>query len=251
VIFTNNMKKFFFLIALLVTVAGFAQKLPPKPNPPKLVNDYINLLTTDQRDALERKLVAYDDSTSTQITVVAVSDLGGADIADFAVALGREWGVGGKEFSNGVVIVVYRSEDNTKRKVFIATGYGMESTVSDITAKQIVDYDIVPNFKANDYYRGLDNGTTAIMKAAAGKYKAPENYRKDKGMSFKTMMLIIFIIFILITVLSSGGGRNGGMMSRRGYSPWIGPTWINTGGGGGFGGFGGGSFGGGGAGGDW
>jgi uncharacterized protein len=257
----------FLFVALASWAQGIEKYIPDVPNPPRLVNDYLNLLSPSQRDELERKLVAYDDSTSNQIAVITIGDIGDYDISDFAVALGRKWGVGGqKEFSNGIVLVILIDKERNQRKVWIATGYGLEGAIPDITAKQIIENDIIPNFKANDIYRGLDEGTSDLMRAAAGEYKAPAGYSKrgnDGGGSGVFLAIIIFIVIMIIISRSGRGG--GGMMSRRGYRGWNSPVWwLPTGGsggggggwsggssGGGFGGFGGGSFGGGGAGGSW
>lgn len=258
------MKKLLTIFSLLlVSFVSFAQSsfdpktlLQQKPN--RLVNDYTNTLTSDQQQALENKLVAFDDSTSTQIAVVIIPTLNGEDVADFNVKLGRAWGVGGKEFSNGVVLLIAKGD----RKLNIATGYGVEGALPDITAKHIIDDQIVPNFKGNDYYRGIEEGTDAIMQAVKGEYTAPEGYHKTSGTSIGK---IIFIIIIIIIFLASSNGRRGGgsFMSRRGFAAWTIANMLSGGGGrssgwsggggssGGFGGFGGGSFGGGGASGSW
>ena len=121
------MKHLFSLIScLLITFALHAQEYPARPNPPRLVNDYVNLLTPDQQQSLESKLVAYNDSTSTQIAVVIMESIGGADPGDYATELGRQWGVGGKEFNNGVIILITTGGGQGRRHVFIAPGYGLE-----------------------------------------------------------------------------------------------------------------------------
>jgi uncharacterized protein len=257
---------------LLVGVAfmGISQKVPPRPNPPRLVNDFTNTLTPDQIATLEQKLVAYDDSTSNQIAIVIIASTEDYAPVDYATKLGREWGVGNKKTNNGVIILIAKNE----RSIFIAPGYGLEGAIPDITAKSIIDNEIRPNFRENDFYKGLDLGTTAIMKAAAGEYKPPAGYRTKKGKSGGGSLLgIIIILFIIMMLAGRGGGRGGrggGMMSRRGYSDMAagallgsllggggrGGSGFGGGGfggssGGGFGGFGGGSFGGGGAGGSW
>lgn len=251
-------------ISLLVTVASFSQnKSGPdellKNKPTQLVNDYTGTLTTDQRQALENKLVAFDDSTSTQITVVIIPSLNGNDIADYNVKLGRAWGVGGKEFNNGVVLLIAKGD----RKLNIATGYGVEGALPDITCKRIIDNVIVPNFKGDDYYRGIEEGTDAIMQAVKGEYTAPADYHKKKGTGSAGRIIFIIIMIILFLVIKGGRGGGGSFMSRRGFAAWTignmlsgggsGGGWSGGGGGssGGFGGFGGGSFGGGGASGSW
>jgi uncharacterized protein len=257
------MNRIFFTILFLVTFfVGVAQKVPPRPSPPRLVNDYTNTLSADQVATLERKLVAYDDSTSNQIVVVIVPSTNDYAPVDYATKLGREWGVGNKKTNNGVVLLIAKDD----RQIFIAPGYGLEGAIPDITAKSIIENIIKPNFKEKDFYRGIDLGTTAIIKAALGEYKAPAGYRKKGNKSGGSPIVFIVIILIIIFIISRGGGRGGGMVSRRGYGDFmtgaiLGNLLGGRGGdggwggggssGGGFGGFGGGSFGGGGSGGSW
>lgn len=257
------MKRLLVFALLLLAQISHAQNIPAKPNPPRLVNDFAHVLTPDQIDALERKLVAYDDSTSTQIVVVTVESTGDYAIEDYARKILRDWGVGNKKTSNGVVLLAAISD----HKIRIETGYGMEGSIPDITASHIIESEITPNFKSGNYYRGFDAGTDAIFKAAAGEYKAPDDYNK-RGHTGGGSIIGVFIIFIIIIFILSrfgGGSGGGGVMSRGGFSPWIAAALINNlgggggggwsggggGGGGGFGGFGGGGGGGGGASGSW
>lgn len=272
------MKNFFFFLTFFFSLAAFAQiesAVPPVPNPPRLVNDFSgSFLTGEQVQALENKLVKYDDTTSNQIAIVIVDQLHGYSIDDYAIALGRKWGVGGqKQFSNGVVILINTGTKGDKRGVFIATGYGLEGAVTDLVAGEIVQNNLLPNFKAGNNYRGLDEATDNIIAAAAGRYKAPDGYHQGEGRGpgFFTIIILIVVVFIILSIISRKGGGGGGYVSRRGYTndwggrsgglPWIipggfsggggGGGWSGGGGGGGFGGFGGGGFGGGGAGGSW
>lgn len=255
------MKKIFyiFLFAFAFSLTGFSQSKPisiesvisNKPNPPKLVNDYAGILTADQQQALENKLVKLDDSTSTQITVVIVPTLDGMDPADAALKIGRSWGIGDKKNNSGVILLIAVQD----RKLNISPGYGLEGALPDITASHIIREVIVPNFKGNDYYRGIDEGTDAIIKAVKGEYKTPR--KKGKGDLSAGKILLIIIIIVLLLSVGSGGGGGGTFMSRRGAGPLFFPMGGGFGGGrgssggGGFGGFGGGSFGGGGASGSW
>ena len=259
------MKKFLLPILLLLASVSMGQiekVIPPQPVPARLVVDLTGTLAPDQRDALEAKLVAYDDTTSNQIAVVIIPTTGDYDISEVAYMIGRKWGVGNKEFNNGIVFLVAKND----RKVFIATGYGLEGAIPDITAKRIIENEVVPNFRGNDYYRGIDFGVDALILAAAGEYEAPAGYgnrgRKGTGGNLLGLIIIFLIILFILSRINRGGG--GAFMSRRGYRNWTGPStmwfppsggggsgWGGGGGGGGFGGFGGGGFGGGGAGGSW
>jgi uncharacterized protein len=257
------MKRLLLPLLILLSVSTRAQiekVLPAQPNPPRLVTDLTGTLSADQQQALERKLVAYDDSTSNQIAVVIIPTTGDYDISEFSFALGRKWGIGNKKNNNGVLLLIAKND----RKVFIAPGYGLEGAIPDITAKQIIETEVVPNFKSNDFYRGIEYGTDAIMDAARGEYKAPAGYAdRGKGGGGVPVILIVFLVIFILWIISRRGGGGGSFMSRRGYRNFPGPVifpsggWsgggggFGGGGGGGFGGFGGGSFGGGGAGGSW
>lgn len=264
------MKRILLIISLLLSLCALSQGInkvvPARPSPPRLVNDLADVLTPLEEQALEQKLVAYDDSTSNQIAVVTMQTTGDYPIEDVALQILRTWGVGNKEKDNGIVILAAIKD----RKIWISTGYGMEGAVPDITAKNIIENDILPRFREGSYYRGLDAGTTSLIKAAAGEYTAPEGYadrgRRGGGFSLGKLILGIIILWVLLGIFGGRGG-GGGMMSRRGYRRWGGGPIIipggwggggwsggggfGGGGGGGFGGFGGGGGGGGGAGGNW
>lgn len=252
------MKNWFTIFSLFLMLPAFSQiekQLPEAPNPPRLVVDQTSTLTADQIDALERKLVTYDDSTSNQIAVVIIHTTGDYDISEFATALGRKWGIGNKKNNNGVLLLVAKDD----RSVFIAPGYGLEGALPDITCKQIISDIIVPQFKGNDFFRGLDEGTDVIIKAAAGEYTPPEGYSNRKKKKNPIPGIIILIIILAILFRSRGGGSSigGGRSFRHPGGMWFPPGGgfgggnFGGGSGGGFGGFGGGSFGGGGAGGNW
>src|SRR5215831_2390169 len=121
------MKRILFITTLIISLWTSAQEIPNRPSPPKLVNDFAkSLLTQEQVATLEQKLVNYDNSTSNQIAVVIVDNLGGYDPVDYGTELGRKWGVGNKDFNNGVIILVSTGGGQGNRKVAIIPGYGLE-----------------------------------------------------------------------------------------------------------------------------
>lgn len=250
-----------FLFSILFWLAGHAQNVLPKPNPPRLVTDQAGVLSPEQVDILEQKLVALDDSSSNQIAVVLVKNLDGAEIEDYAVKLFREWGIGDKRTNNGVLILASMEE----HKVWIEVGYGLEGAIPDVVASDIIHNLIVPRFKEGNYYRGIDAGIDALTKAAVGEYKMARPRSGNSGSPAGSIITVVIILFFVILIIGrSGGGGGGGLGSianaiilssllngdRGGRSNWGGGG-FGGGGGGGFGGFGGGSAGGGGAGGSW
>ena len=241
---------------------SYLDNLPARPSPPRLVNDFTGTLSASARGALERKLVAFDDSTGSQVAVVLVRTTDGVAPSDYATELGRAWGVGRSESSDGVVLLV-ATED---RDVFIATGYGTSGALTDATAGTIVRNVIVPAFRRGNFYGGIDEATTAIMGAMSGEFEAPTARTGGGEEGIPTILCCLFILFVFLVVKSSrhksppsSGGGGTRRRRRRGPGVIVIPSGGFGGGGGfgwggfggGFGGFGGGGFGGGGAGGSW
>jgi uncharacterized protein len=267
------------MLLLLMVFSAIAQPpyegIPPRPDPPRLVNDFSGTLSSNDIARLEHKLVAFNDTTSTQITVVLVKDLAGYDKAQFADLLGEQWGVGQKGKDNGIVVLVKPKVADGKGEAFIAPGYGLGGAVPDAVAKRIVEEEMIPEFKNNNYYGGLDRGTNVLMELTAGEYSGDDYMKRTDGGGLGAFVGLIIFIVIISWLLSRGRG----MRNYTGRSSSL-PFWtalflanqmgnssrgkwgdfksgggsfggFGGGGGGGFGGFGGGSFGGGGAGGSW
>ncbi len=253
----TDLKILFFVVAFLSFLSTYAQfKIPEKPSLQTSVYDYANLLTPEEKTQLEEKLIQYSDSTSTQIVVVTIESLKGESIDVLSTNWAQKWGIGQAKEDNGVMILLAKQE----RQISIRPGYGVEDKLIAATCGQIIDYVIVPEFKAGSYYRGLDKGADAIIDAIKGKFKSQQkNHKKDRFPFLPIIIIIIVIIFII-----SRGGRNGGrgggldlgdiiLLSSLGRSSGGGFGGGSFGGGGGGfgGGFGGGGFSGGGASGSW
>jgi uncharacterized protein len=258
----QNMKRTFLLLLLSLTCSlGYSQTFPAKPN--HLVNDYTQTLSAEQVAALEQKLVAFDDSTSIQIAVVFIRSLDGYDINDYGYQLGRAWGIGGKAKNTGILVLASIGD----RKVTIQTGYGMEGVLPDAITKRIIENEIKPNFKAGDYYSGMNDATDAIISYTKGEYKNDKPKKGEKGFPVGLIVIIVIAIIILISKGGKGGGGRNVIGGRGGADLvwWSLLAGLGSGGGGrndggfggggsgggGFGGFGGGSFGGGGSSGSW
>lgn len=274
------LRRFALILALLAGAASTAAQggrpyesrvdIPARPSPPQLVNDFTGTLSNAERDALERKLVAFSDSAGSQVAVVLVSTTDGVAPVDYATEILRAWGVGRAGIDDGVVLLVATGD----REVFIATGLGAEGALTDATAGTIVRAILVPRFRQGAFYAGIDEATDAIVAALSGEFEAPTGTSRGGGEGgVSSVLCLLFVIFIVLVVLSSrhgpppSSGSGGGRRRRRRSGPgvivipsggWGGGFGGGSGGfggggfgGGGFGGFGGGFGGGGGAGGSW
>ncbi|MGV3632562.1 MAG: TPM domain-containing protein [Bacteroidota bacterium] len=251
---------FFFLqFAVLAQRPG----IPEKPNPPRLVNnlskEFPDFITASEAETLEQKLEAFSNETSNQVLVVIVDDLNGYEPWDFATELGQQWQVGQEKEDNGIVILIKPTGGQGERKTYIAVGRGLEGAIPDMTANDIVNNELIPNFKDGNFYKGIDDACNVIMSLAKGEYNHKDYSKKSKGFSGIAIVIAIIVIIILLVKFGpKGNNRGGGSGWTYGAAGFFGGYRSGSGGwggssssGGGFGGFGGGSFGGGGSGGSW
>ncbi len=275
---------FVLFIALLSFSLSFAQfDIPKKPTDPEIIKkDYVvydkgEFLKPYEKEQLRLKLIKYADTTSTQIVIAIIPSTKGEEIKYLGTNWGHEWGIGGSEKNDNGIFILLAHKD---RKIAINTGYGVEHLLTDAMSKRIIERDIIPYFKQNDYYGGLNRGTDAIFEVMNGEYKGTRQSSNGGGFPVGIIFILFFIFIIILISISKnrrgGGGNNRGRRSdasdileaiilsnmgrgsyRRGSSGWGGSSggggWSSGGSsGGGFGGgFGGGGFGGGGASGGW
>ena len=258
-----------FLGLFLISRAVFAQfDIPPVPNFQTSVYDYVGLLNSSEKSALENKLVKYSDTTSTQIVVAIIATTKGENIGLLAPKWGHEWGVGQAKEDNGVFILLAKED----RKIWIAPGYGVEHKLTAGITGELIRNVIIPEFKKGDYYSGLDKGADAIFQVLKGEYQGTRKNSTGFPASAAVIIFIFFlIIFIIILIAISkgrGGGHGGSGGKKSDFDIWDaiilsnmgrgsyggrssgGSSWGGSSGGFG-GGFGGGGFSGGGAGGSW
>lgn len=269
-----NTRLYIWLLIWVLPWTAMGQ-IPERPVPPRLVNDFSGILDITQQQSLEDMLVQFDKETGTQIAVVIVPSLEGYDKADFAFRIGEQWGVGQHGKNNGIVVLVKPKTGGESGQVYIAVGYGLEGVIPDAIANRlVVNQEMIPRFRENDYYGGIVNGVGVIMNLAKGEF-TPQQYAEKSGHTLNrggaAFLLILLILTVVVFPLMKRGSQVHSTGSRN-LPWWLLLTMMNSGGkhrggwsdfssgrgsfgggfkGGGFGGFGGGSFGGGGAGGSW
>jgi uncharacterized protein len=255
-----------FLVCCLLSAALRADEVIP-PSPPRYFNDYTGTVRSETAASLDRQLEQFERDTSSQVVVAMYSKMqSDTAISDYANRVFRAWKIGQAKKNNGVLLLIFKDD----RKLWIEVGYGLEGALPDARAKQIIDREITPRFKAGDFDGGLTAGVNAILQSLRGEYKGTGRTANQRGVNGHSVLpfLIILLIFGVFVALIISRARRGTVYHRRGRTYW-GPFWGggwgsgggsssgSWGGGGGFsgggGGFsgGGGSSGGGGAGGSW
>lgn len=236
----------FFLLLCVISITIY-----PQPQVPLLKNyaeDFTNTLTREQLSALNQKLKTFEDTTSNQLVSLMIASLDDYPIEYYTMDVAEKNKIGQKDKDNGVLLFVAKND----KKLRIEVGYGLEGALPDALASSIIRNEIVPHFKKDDYYAGINSGINAIISASAGEYNADTKRKKDDGDPVSGIVIFLFIIFFLFNFFFRGkkGRRGNGIIFFPGS---FGGSSRGGFGGGGFGGFsgGGGGFGGGGASGGW
>lgn len=253
-------------LACTFAVVHAAEVIPPAPT--NHFNDYARIVSPATAQRLDEQLAQFERETSNQIVVAVFPRMeSDSSVEDYTVRVAQRWGVGQRDRRNGAVLFVFQQS----RDIRIVTGYGLEGAIPDARAKQIIENEIAPAFRAGNFDAGLTAGVNALMAAARGEYRGTGRtaaQTTSTGSARGGSSITTFVVFVIVILLLSRRSRRGGMLyGGRGRTMWGGTPWIGggrhggwgggggwsggrSGGGGSFSG-GGGSFGGGGAGGKW
>ncbi len=188
---------------MLMVLAGTAIAAPELPALTGQVVDQAGLLDAGQEAALVARLQTLMAETSNQMVVVTVPDLQGYDIAEFALELGRTWGIGQADKNNGLVLLVAPTE----RKVRFEVGYGLEGFMTDATSSHIIQREILPAFREGNFPKGINNGVDAAIGTMDGSY-TPDLSKSGSGKDDMGFIPMIMIGLIAISQIISRAFRS-------------------------------------------
>lgn len=202
----TQMRKFILTIFYIsVSVLANSQNFDFLPSQPSgMVNDYADMLSTNEEYNLEQKLRSYRDTTSNVIVIAIINSLEGYSREEIATELMNNWRIWEGERYNGVLILISK----TDRELKIEIGYGLEGAIPDAMANRIVQDILIPNLRNGSIYQGLDNATNAIIQLASGEYEGVgKNYSRSSNTNNDFPVDVLIIIGIIIIYLVSKGGK--------------------------------------------
>lgn len=182
-----------FVGAALWAAPAFAFTIPDTPS--GHVNDFAHVLSDETVQSIEIDLRTFAASTSNEIAVVTVPDMDGDYIEHYAVKVFEKWGIGKKERDNGVLLLIAMKE----HKLRIEVGYGLEGALPDSIAQDIIDNDMTPRMKAEDYDGAVESAVRDIMRATQGEYEGSEtrSYSASSDISFDLFNILIIPLVVL------------------------------------------------------
>jgi uncharacterized protein len=206
-------------LGLAWQACALAQEVQPVPPLSARVIDQTGTLDATQVSALEAKLAAFETQAGPQIVVLLVASTQPEDIAAYAQRVADAWKIGRREVGDGVLMLVAVQD----RRLRIEVAKALEGAVPDLAARQIIQNQIGPRFKQNDYAGGIHAGLDALMARIRGE-GLPEPKREGRPFSDRGglggLQIEELAMFFLVAVPVMGsvltgifGRRFGGLLT--------------------------------------
>lgn len=212
---------FITVLALSLNIIGCEQKVkqPLQPTAEFFVNDFAEIIDSDDKATMLKLGKALYDKTEAQAVVVTVESLNGADLEDFSIKLARDWGLGDEEKDNGVLLLLSESD----REIRLEIGRGLEGALPDSKTGRIIDYYGIEHLKNNDFSTGITEIYKAVVNEIYIEYgltpdddytpvdQLPTDEADDGLLGVLIYVIILFVVlFIVLSRFSGPGGRFGG-----------------------------------------
>jgi uncharacterized protein len=164
----KNLRSFFALLVLFLTVTAAFSQAPVIPPPTGHVNDFAGVMDPGIKQQLETRLREFKEKTNPQVEIaVAVIDTtGDRPMEEYSLQMAREWKIGSKEDENpGALLLVAISD----RKYRTEVSRNLEDELPDGLAGQLQRQYLVPEFKKGNYSKGITDTIDAYIKTIEAK----------------------------------------------------------------------------------
>ncbi|WP_390348265.1 TPM domain-containing protein [Variovorax boronicumulans] len=197
---------------------ALAQGLLPIPTLTARVIDQTGTLDAAQRSGLETKLAAFEQRKGSQIVVLMVPSTAPEDIASYAQRVGDTWKIGRKGVGDGLLVIVAKDD----RKMRIATAKTLEGAVPDLAAVRIIDEEMKPRFRNNDFAGGLNAAVDRLIGLVDGE-PLPEPSRNNQsgssndGFDWENLAIFLFVgVFVGAPIARAILGKTMGSVAMGG-----------------------------------
>ena len=194
------MKRVLFLaLSIFFINACFAHAYTSPGKPQGFVNDFAQIISPENKTAIESKLNALNKDSGIQIAVVTIPKLSDETIETYSYKLFQEWGIGQKGKDNGVLFLIAPNE----KELRIEVGYGLEGVLTDAQSNKIIQKIVIPEFKNNDLNSGISKGVDAIISVVKGDAISLPNEASDSNAASDSTLSFISIAVIFVVSLLS------------------------------------------------
>lgn len=173
------------------------------------LTDQVGLLDTASAEALNQKLLTFEQEKGSQIAVLIVATTAPEDIFSYAFRVADAWKLGRKGVDDGVLMVIAINDRTSNLQI----GYGLEGAIPDARAKQILDDIMAPHFKRGDFAAGINAGTDALITLINGEELPLPGKTSPAGNDPTGFMVLAAVIGLVAgVVLRTAAGKAAGVL---------------------------------------
>lgn len=236
-----------FKLLVLLWVTSFFTFVPSQSlGQASPVQDEVGIFSKSWVADRSQALSQLYQSSRVQIQVMVVNSLNGNSIEQVGIELADKLKLGDADTDKGLIVLIAPNQ----RQARIEVGQGLEGDIPDIIAKRIIEDQMLPLFRQQNYEGGVDLALASVIERAAPQYAesfksmapapAPASMQVGRGDRpvWVDIILFVFMLFFWIFAPRMGllmglmGGFPGGRYPRGGGFGSLGGGW--GGGGGGF-----------------
>lgn len=148
---------FLFYLSFSVSSLVMSKEVPELTG---IVSDFYGLFDKEQNHQLTTILMDLEKTVGSQMVILIIDSTKGEPIEDYSLRVANTWGLGRKDYDDGVLITVAVKD----KKLRIEVGFGLEKIITNDLSKNIIEETIVPHFKKGEFYLGLLKGTKRMIK---------------------------------------------------------------------------------------
>jgi len=183
--------------------------LLPVPSLARVV-DQPAVLTASERAALEGRLASFESDNGAQVAIVIVASTGIEPIEDFANRVGSAWKIGRHAVGDGLLLVVATSDRHAR----IEVARSLEGAIPDAVAKQVIQQDMAPRFRAGQFAAGLNAALDDLLPRIETEHLGVQSPTRSPVRHLPAGQSALHVLFVLIAV-----GAFVGAGLRRSFGP--------------------------------
>ena len=167
------------------------------------INDFAKVINKADYEQIHKMLKDLEYQTGIELVVVTINsrydyDTNDMNIESFGKNLFNYWGVGHKKPNNGVMLLV--AIEDRELRIQLGGGY---PKMYDKIMKGVIDNNIVPYFKNNEYSRGIFEGCRSIIEKVTKKVSWFSFYK------WHIILGVLFFIFLIAGINFLKQGKKG------------------------------------------
>ena len=156
-------------LALMCHATVWAQAVQPVPALSAQLIDQTGTLAAENIRSLTARLQGIEKASGSQVVVLMVATTAPEDIAAYAHRVASAWQIGRRDVGDGLLLVIAKDD----RRMRFEVARALEGAIPDLAASRIIEQQMAPYFRQNDYAGGIAAALDQVAARIAGEALPP------------------------------------------------------------------------------